>query len=117
MKTKKTTPRTESPKKVAVPKTTAPAAKCVSTEKEPLAFVAHAGVDSKVFLAGSFNNWDPSATEMADRKGDGVFIASVRLPAGKHEYKFVVDGTWLADSECKASVANAFGTLNSVIEV
>lgn len=117
MKAKKTAPLTEPPKKATVTKTTAPTAKRAATGKRSLTFVAHAGADSKVFLAGSFNNWDPSATEMADRKGDGVFTASLALPAGKHEYKFVVDGTWLADSECKASVANAFGTLNSVIEV
>lgn len=117
MKTKKPTLRTEPPKTAPAPKPTAPAAKRAAAEKKALTFATHAGAGSKVFLAGTFNNWDPSAIEMADKKGDGVFIASVRLPAGKHEYKFVVDGAWLADSECKESVANAFGTLNSVIEV
>jgi hypothetical protein len=39
------------------------------------------------------------------------------LPPGRHEYKFVVDGQWLPDPNAQANAFNAYGTLNSVVEV
>ena len=77
-------------------------------------FTVRAKAGSKVFLAGSFNDWDPTAKEMTDKKGDGVFAATLNLSAGAHEYKFVIDGIWCADPECTEWVQNDLGTLNSV---
>ena len=108
-------------KKVATvktpPKAVLPTAKKASTKTTRVMFSVRAEVGSKVFLAGSFNNWDPTAKEMADKKGDGVFTATVSLPAGSHQYKFVIDGTWCADPECTDWVQNDHGTLNSVKHV
>ena len=53
------------------------------------------GTGSKVYLAGTFNNWSTSATQMT--KSDGVFSTTVTLEPGIHEYKFVVDGNWMCD--------------------
>lgn len=71
---------------------------------------------AEVFLAGSFNNWDPSKTRMK-QNGDGSYAVKVRIPPGKHEYKFLVNGTWQVDPDCGQWVSNGFGSLNSVIEV
>ncbi len=60
------------------------------------AFDPPPGVE-RVFLAGSFNGWDPGATPMS-RGGDGVFRVSLPLERGRWLYKFVVDGTrWTPD--------------------
>jgi alpha-amylase len=51
-----------------------------------------------ITLAGEFNDWDVTATPMADEDGDGVWTAVVPLSQGRWEYKFVVDGTqWITD--------------------
>jgi plastocyanin len=51
-----------------------------------------------VHIAGSFNNWDPSATEMLDADGDGVYSVTLSLDQGSsYEYKFVNGDTWGSD--------------------
>ncbi len=77
-------------------------------------FAVRAEVGSKVFLAGSFNNWDPTAKEMADKNGTGEFTCCLNLTKGSYEYKFVINGTWCADPECTDWVQNDMGTLNSL---
>jgi hypothetical protein len=69
-----------------------------------------------VFVAGTFNGWDPGKTRLKPT-GDGLYRASVRVPKGKHEYKFVIDGTWITDPACSQCVSNDLGTLNSVLMV
>jgi hypothetical protein len=39
------------------------------------------------------------------------------LEPGRYEYKFVMDGKWIHDSRAGENVANASGSLNSVLEV
>ena len=79
-------------------------------------FLAKATAGSKVFLAGSFNNWDPKAVAMK-HNGDSQYKAIVSLPPGRHEYKFVINGIWHMDEQCRQWVPNSFGSLNSVVEV
>ena len=68
----------------------------------------------KVFVAGSFNQWQPEKTPLA-RGSDGRWVGSLALPPGRHEYLFVVDGEWVPDPCAKETVANPFGGLNSVL--
>ncbi len=72
---------------------------------------------SAVFLAGSFNGWDPTAKPMTEKAADGRFIATCMLPPGTYEYKFVVNGEWTVDPANPNFVVNPLGTLNSIIEV
>lgn len=48
-----------------------------------------------VFLSGSFNNWSTSDTPM--KKRDSGWTVCLELPAGKYDYKFIVDGRWMPD--------------------
>jgi 5'-AMP-activated protein kinase regulatory beta subunit len=80
-------------------------------------FSCCADAESKIFVAGSFNDWDPRFTEMKYDKSSGRFSCEVRLSPGVYEYKFVVNGNWGLDSDNDNVSANDFGTLNSVIEV
>lgn len=69
-----------------------------------------------VSLVGDFNNWTKHATPLAPAK-PGVWTAQVALPAGRHEYAFVVDGQrWVADPAAER-VADDFDTPSSVLTV
>jgi len=95
-------------------KTAKCAEKPVKVAKRRIAFTYRAEPGLKVFLAGSFNNWDPSAKEMKESKKSGIYSATMLLAPGSYEYKFVINGTWCADPECSDWVQNDHGTLNSV---
>jgi 1,4-alpha-glucan branching enzyme len=51
------------------------------------------------------------------RQADGHWEASLALPPGRYQYKFVVDGQWLPDPNAHELIPNDFGSLNSVMEV
>jgi hypothetical protein len=48
-----------------------------------------------VFVAGSFNNWDPNAMRM--QRNTNGWILPYTLAPGNYTYKFVVDGNWMTD--------------------
>ncbi len=49
-----------------------------------------------VFLVGTFNDWDSTATPMA-RGPDGQWAVTLSLPDGTYDYKFLADGKWYLD--------------------
>jgi hypothetical protein len=52
-----------------------------------------------VYLAGSFNDWKPTAHKMDGPDKDGRFTTVLKLKKGLYEYKFVLDGqTWETDT-------------------
>jgi 1,4-alpha-glucan branching enzyme len=87
-----------------------------SSKPRKVKFLVKAAAGSTVSLAGSFNNWDPNVIILR-LNGDGVYSTSIELPPGRHEYKFVVNGVWQLDEQCPQWSPNAWGTLNSVVEV
>jgi 1,4-alpha-glucan branching enzyme len=92
-------------------------AKTKTTNTRRVVFSVQADPESIVYLAGSFNNWDPQAKEMTDKKHTGLFSAAVMLQPGTHEYKFVINGTWCVDPTNSDWTQNSLGTLNSVLVV
>lgn len=71
-----------------------------------------------VHLAGSFNNWSTSADPMTkDAQGRWTIVKS--LPAGSHQYKFVVNGgqTWKADPNNPNGADDGYGGKNSLLEI
>jgi glycosidase len=70
--------------------------------------------ESAVFLAGDFNGWSPTKTRM-ERMGDGVFRATVEVEEGRHAYKFVVDGKWIADPANTTREPDGNDGFNSVL--
>ena len=69
----------------------------------------------RVFIAGSFNGWNPSATPLAPT-GNGRWLRELWLPPGEHEYLVVMDGEWLFDPAADDYVPNVFGGMNAVIQ-
>ena len=63
----------------------------------------------QVSIAGSFNNWQPSAAPLT-KCGGGRWRMDLALKPGTYEYRFVVDGNWTDDPLGNTFVANPFGT-------
>jgi len=81
-------------------------------------FVARFPEAHSVAVVGAFNDWRPEATPLSDDDHDGVWDARVILPAGQHEYMFVVDGErWVADPMAGRYVDDGFGRQNAVLVV
>ncbi|RME20474.1 MAG: glycoside hydrolase [Deltaproteobacteria bacterium] len=72
---------------------------------------------SKVFVAGTFNGWDTTKKQLKDRTGKGDYQATLLLPPGEYEYKFLVNGDWHVDPENPHWVTNEFGTLNNILRI
>ncbi|HPT32691.1 MAG TPA: isoamylase early set domain-containing protein, partial [Prolixibacteraceae bacterium] len=68
---------------------------------------------NRVYLAGSFNNWNTAATPMRFT-GKG-WITDLRLAPGKYTYKYVVDGRWTIDPSNQLTERGGAGTPNSVV--
>jgi hypothetical protein len=66
----------------------------------------------RVYLAGSFNNWNPD--DLLMRKTEGGWTAEVTLSAGKYWYKFIVDGAWMIDNDNQLRENDGQGNINSV---
>lgn len=70
----------------------------------------------EVFVAGSFNSWNPRATPMSkDALGD--WSVELRLPPGEYRYRFLVDGDWHDDPLAQLTAINAFGSFDAVVSV
>ena len=100
-------------KRTETKRTTAPSA----PKATRATFKMYAETGSKVSVAGDFNKWNPTATELTEQNGTGDFSVTVSLLPGSYEYKFVINGTWCADPACPDWVKNSVGTLNSVCKV
>ncbi|PYO88908.1 MAG: hypothetical protein DMD58_11015 [Gemmatimonadetes bacterium] len=73
-------------------------------------FVGHFPGARSVEVVGSFNDWSRGALALNDDDHDGIWHADAVLPAGQHEYMFVVDGErWVPDPLADRYVDDGFG--------
>lgn len=108
-------PAAEAPVKCASKKATA---KSSETPRKRVVLTVKAEPGSTVYLAGSFNDWNPTEKKLVDKNGDGIFSATITLPVGIYEYKFVINGIWTLDPDPERDwTQNGLGTLNSVLRV
>jgi hypothetical protein len=69
----------------------------------------------QVAVCGDFNGWNEE--QVLDRADDGHHSLSVRLPPGRHEFRYLLDGTvWTNDPDADDFATNPFGGLNSVVD-
>ncbi len=85
-------------------------------ERREIEFCVKAPAAQSVRLAADFTNWEAFSIQMTKYAG-GVWHAAVPLDPGHYAYRFIVDGEWRNDPSCAQSMANPFGTTNSVIHV
>ena len=73
--------------------------------------------ESEVFVAGDFNDWDPSTDKLT--KKNGAWETTLRLkPETDYSFRYFIDGEkWENDDAADDYVANEYGTENSVVKV
>ncbi len=108
----KATAKSPKTKARSVPST----AKGAKTPKKKTSFTLSAPEAQQVFVAGCFNDWDPTANPL-EREEDGTWTCSLVLEPGEHEYRFVVDGCWWDDPLAVERRPNDFGCENCVVVV
>jgi 1,4-alpha-glucan branching enzyme len=86
----------------------------VKGKKVTFSFQTEKGKD--VFIAGTFNNWQPGKTKLK-YNGAGKYTTAIRLSAGRHEYKFIVNDEWCVDPQNPETIPNHCGSMNNVIIV
>lgn len=69
----------------------------------------------KVYVAGSFNDWDRKELVMT-RKGDH-WEFPILLEQGTHTYKFIVDGKWMPDPNNPHALPDGYDNVNSVLSL
>lgn len=83
--------------------------------RQSLQIEFHDGQAQEVCIAGSFNDWSPSATPMLHQSHDR-WVKVLSLLPGRYEYQLVVDGKWVCDPAAE-KVPNPFGGFNAVLIV
>jgi hypothetical protein len=56
------------------------------------------GTFTQVYVSGSFNGWSGDANPLDDSDADGIWVGTILVPGGQHEYKFTLDN-WTAQEE------------------
>ena len=80
-------------------------------------FVCHAPDAKRVQVAGDFNQWRESDSEMNPTELAGVWQKEVRLGPGRYAYRLIIDGRWTSDPANPYVESNPYGELNSVVEI
>jgi 1,4-alpha-glucan branching enzyme len=88
----------------------------VGIQLEPVRFEFTHPTATRVSVAGTFNDWHPTAKSLQS-SGDGHWLNETALPPGTYEYCLVVDGQWIADPLAIDYVPNPFGGRNSILVV
>jgi 1,4-alpha-glucan branching enzyme len=84
--------------------------------RKRVTFSIHAPDAREIAVAGTFNNWDPTA-RLLKRETGGKWETTFFLPPGKYEYRFIVDGIWFDDPRCTTRSRNQYGGENCIVEV
>ncbi|NOX45034.1 MAG: hypothetical protein GXO72_04810 [Caldiserica bacterium] len=66
----------------------------------------------KVEVVGDFSAWKP--IPLADPDGDGVWTLILKLPPGRYEYAFLVDGRWVGQDPNADEYVRTMGDYTSV---
>jgi len=62
----------------------------------------------------TFSILAPEAQSVKRKLKSGQWKATLSLTEGRHEYRYLVDGQWRDDPNCRTRIPNAFGGENCV---
>jgi len=82
----------------------------------PVRFEFNHPTAKSVCVAGCFNHWQPEAKPLHST-GNGHWLKETVLEPGAYEYRFIVDGEWMADPMAEHCTPNPYGGRNSVLNV
>ncbi|MFH1319442.1 MAG: glycogen-binding domain-containing protein [Bacteroidota bacterium] len=68
-----------------------------------------------VALAGNFNDWEKESLFLKSKKG--LWKLKIKLPRGKYEYVYIIDGKKIMPDSTKENIPDGFGGVNSLLEV
>lgn len=84
----------------------------------PVVFYYKGQEAQSVAVMGSFNNWNPKGHELVWNSENGHWALQLNLPAGKHDYVFLVNGQKVyQDPHADLIQKDEFGNRNSVLFV
>ena len=84
----------------------------------PVTFTLSYPKADSVSLIGSFNQWNPAGHKMRQSGDQNTWVLELRLPEGRHEYAFLVDGKMVVpDQSSPFYQSDGFGNRNSVLFV
>jgi len=72
---------------------------------------------TSVKIGGNFNNWNPTDEFLMERDQYGTWTKNISLKPGTYQYRFIVDGEWVEDQNNSNYINNAYGGINSVLEI
>lgn len=89
----------------------------VSIQPSPLAKFKYFGTGSekKVYVAGTFNQWNPSSHPL-QKTADNLWELSLPLIPGSYPYKFIIDGKWSLDLANPERIQDESGNQNSLLK-
>jgi len=68
---------------------------------------------NRVQLVGTFSGWMPEAHSLKGPDAVGYWVINIKLPPGRHEYAFLVNGSKLVpDDDGEAFRPDGFGGSN-----
>ncbi|BEU04384.1 hypothetical protein OAG1_31840 [Agarivorans sp. OAG1] len=79
-------------------------------------FTVMAKQAEQVYLAGEMSDWRPDVFQMK-ANDDGSWSITLYLAPGAWQYKFVIDGNWIADENNERAVDDSRGGFNSVLVI
>ncbi|MBL4845220.1 MAG: glycogen-binding domain-containing protein [Planctomycetes bacterium] len=92
-----------------------PEVKALTDGRQEVTFRYRTTPGRRVHVAGSFNSWSKGTDALRERQ-PGVYVLTITIPKGPHQYKFVVDGsTWTADPANQRRVPDGHGGHNSLL--
>ncbi|MEJ2364508.1 MAG: AAA family ATPase [Deltaproteobacteria bacterium] len=86
-------------------------------EAREILFKLEAPEGSVVQLAGDFNEWVPESLDLTEFQGRPLWHKSISLKPGSYEYKYLIDGRWIADPTNDSTVEDSYGGVNSLISL
>ena len=84
--------------------------------KQKVTFTFTAPHAQSVLLAGDFTGWQEAPLPLK-KSTAGVWKKTISLPAGRYEYRLLVDEQWQDDPNCSLRQPNQFGGQNCVCVV
>ncbi|MCX5678107.1 MAG: AAA family ATPase [Candidatus Omnitrophica bacterium] len=88
-----------------------------TTSPRDILFNVDAPSAKEIYVVGDFNNWKITEDCRLSRLDNGRWEKKLGLTAGRHKYKFIIDGEWISDSQNKEREQNSFGTFDSIISL
>jgi 1,4-alpha-glucan branching enzyme len=96
--------------------TSSPAKPAPGARRRRITFTLSAPEAKAVSVSGTFCDWDTCSYPLK-KDANGGWKRIITLTPGHYEYRFVVDGVWIADPDCGERTGNPFGGENCVLNV